>query len=68
MNPVHEMIREAEQDDDIVLSCPEEDCGRRVVFRKPDELIVIDRGDFYAFHRYASDPMSMSTTIPVPTA
>ena len=60
---VHEMIRETEQGEDVLLQCPEVDCGRRIVFRKPNDLIVIDQGDFYALHRYASDPMAMDTSI-----
>ncbi len=35
---------------EYLLTCPEESCGRRVVLKHPGEMVVIDRGDFFASH------------------
>jgi hypothetical protein len=50
MNPVHRLTIEADDGRDVLLACPVEGCGRRLVVRRSGGLIVLDRGDFFALH------------------
>jgi hypothetical protein len=50
MNPVHRLGIEADDGRDVLFVCPVEGCGRRVVVRRSEDLFVLDRGDFFAFH------------------
>ena len=63
MSTHHPLHRESDDGHDILLVCREDGCGRKVVVRRPSELIVIDRGDFSALHRYANEPMDMATSV-----
>lgn len=63
MSSYHKMTSESDNGHDILLGCIDDTCGRRVVFRRPGEIIVIDHGDFYALHRYTSDQMDIVTSL-----
>jgi hypothetical protein len=50
MNELHHLTIEADDGMDVLFVCPVDGCGRRVVVRRSGELIVLDKGDFYALH------------------
>ena len=49
MSDVHRMVVETKYANEALLVCPHEGCERKVVVR-PDRIVVIDRGDFFAQH------------------
>ncbi len=48
----------------IAFSCPEPNCGRRVVVGGADGFQVIATGDFYARHVGAVGPVSLEVGSP----
>lgn len=46
----HVMTLEATSGAEQLWVCPEEECGRKVVFKGAGEMVVLDRGDFSALH------------------
>jgi hypothetical protein len=50
MDRVHRMDIEADNGDEILLSCPLGTCGRRVVVKRSGGFLVLDQGDFFATH------------------
>lgn len=50
MNPRHRMVLEADNGAEVLFVCPHDGCGRRIVLKRSGGLVVIDRGDFFAFH------------------
>jgi hypothetical protein len=63
MNPVHHLTIEADDGADVLFVCSVESCGRRVVVRRSGGLIVLQQGDFFAFHRGGSDGIEMAVGI-----
>jgi hypothetical protein len=49
---------------DVLFVCPVDGCGRRVVVRRSGELIVLDKGDFYALHVGGTSGLEISPTVP----
>jgi hypothetical protein len=66
MEPVHRMTVEARTDHEVLLACPHESCGRRVVLSRDGDLVVIDRGDFFARHVGSVGPVEMSVGLTAP--
>src|SRR5437773_11133904 len=64
MNPVHHLTIEADDGMDVLLVCPVEGCGRRVVARRSGELVVLDKGDFYALHVGGTNGLEISAVVP----
>jgi hypothetical protein len=64
MNPVHELTVEADDGMDVLFVCPDEGCGRRVVVRRSGELIVLDKGDFYALHVGGTNGLEIWPVVP----
>jgi hypothetical protein len=64
MDPVHHLTIEADDGLDVLFVCPVEGCGRRVVVRRSGELIVVDRGDFYALHIGGTGGFEISSVVP----
>lgn len=58
----HELVKEADNGDELLLTCPQ--CDRRVVLhlRRPDALTVLNRGDFYALHHYGQPAMTVKAS------
>jgi len=50
MNPVHRMTVEADDGDSVLFVCPADSCGRRLVLKRSGGLVVLSRGDFFAYH------------------
>lgn len=57
------MVSEATNATEILFVCPDEDCGRRVVFHRTDGFTVIERGDERALHSGSQGPVSMSMSL-----
>jgi len=64
MNPVHHLTIEADDGMDVLFVCPVQGCGRRVVVRRSGELIVLDKGDFYALHVGGTNGLEISFVVP----
>ena len=64
MNPVHHLVTEADDSTDVLFVCPVEGCGRRVVVRRSGDLIVLDKGDFYALHVGGTNGLEISSVVP----
>jgi hypothetical protein len=64
MNPTHQLTIEADDGLDVLFVCPVESCGRRVVARRSGELIVLDKGDFYALHVGGTNGLKISSVEP----
>lgn len=54
----HRMSCEATYPGEVLLTCHEDGCGRRVVVR-PGSMVVLDRGDFFASHVGGSDGIAV---------
>jgi hypothetical protein len=63
MNQVHHLTIEADDGADVLLACSVESCGRRVVVRRSGGLVVLQQGDFFAFHRSGSDGIEIAADI-----
>jgi ABC-type iron transport system FetAB ATPase subunit len=63
MNELHHVTVEADDGMDILFVCPVEGCGRRVVLRRSGDLIVLDKGDFYALHVGGTNGLEISPTV-----
>ena len=50
MDRVHQMTLEVDNGAEVLFSCPESGCGRRLVVQRRGDLVVLDRGDFFALH------------------
>jgi hypothetical protein len=64
MNQLHHLTIEADDGMDVLFACPVEGCGRRVVVRRSGELIVLDKGDFYALHVGGTNGLEISSVVP----
>lgn len=47
----------------LVLSCPEAGCGRRVLISRSNEITVLDTGDFFSRHIAATGPVVLDAEI-----
>jgi len=63
MDAVHVLNIEADNGQEILFVCPDVDCGRRLVLKRAGEMIVIERGDFFARHVGGCGPISMSASL-----
>jgi hypothetical protein len=59
----HRMTIEADNGDEMLLACPHDDCGRRVVIRRSGGFVVLDRGDVYATHSGGTIGLTMSAGV-----
>jgi len=57
---VHRMIAEQDNGAEILFACPEQGCGRRLVFRRPVGLVVLDAGDRSVRHAGGTGPVGVS--------
>jgi hypothetical protein len=64
MNPVHHLTIEADDGMDVLFACPVQGCGRRVIVRRSGDLIVLDKGDFYALHVGGTNGLEISSVVP----
>ena len=53
----HRMTIEADNGEELLLVCP--NCGKRSVLKRSGELVVLDRGDFYAAHSVSRGPVTV---------
>ncbi len=63
MNPLHRMTVEADNGEDVLFVCPVDNCGRRLVLKRSGGLVVLDRGDFYAYHVGGTGGLEIETSI-----
>lgn len=63
MDAVHVLDVEADDGREILFVCPESGCHRRLVLKRSGEMVVIDRGDFFARHVGGIGPMSMTASV-----
>jgi hypothetical protein len=63
MDVVHVLDVEADDGQEILFVCPESGCRRRLVLKRSGEMVVIDRGDFFARHVGATGPISMNAGV-----
>lgn len=54
----HVMTLESASGSEQLYVCPEERCGRRVVFKAAGEMVVLQQGDFSAMHSGGGIAMS----------
>lgn len=52
VSDVHEMTTEKDLAEEIVMRCTSPGCARQVAIRSSDVIVVIERGNERAFHRY----------------
>lgn len=64
MDELHELTIESDDGTDVLFACPVEGCGRRVVVRRSGQLIVLDKGDFYALHVGGTSGLEISSVVP----
>jgi predicted subunit of tRNA(5-methylaminomethyl-2-thiouridylate) methyltransferase len=58
------LVIEADDGTDVRFVCPIEGCGRRVVVRRSGDLIVLDKGNFYALHVGGTNGLEISSVVP----
>jgi hypothetical protein len=49
----------ADNGDEILLACPEDGCGRRLVVKRSGGMVVLDRGDFFAIHSGGTEDLRL---------
>jgi hypothetical protein len=49
--------------EDVLFTCPEAGCGRRLIVKRHGGLIVLDQGDFFARHRGGTEGLEISAGI-----
>jgi hypothetical protein len=59
VNPTHHMNVDADNGDEILFTCPETGCGRRLIVKRSGGLVVLDRGDFFAIHSGGTEDLDM---------
>ena len=59
----HNMAVTSDDGTEMLLECPEEMCGRKVVVKRSSEIVVIDRGDFFARHAGGNGPVSVDIAV-----
>ncbi|HEX6578814.1 MAG TPA: hypothetical protein VF082_10630 [Jiangellaceae bacterium] len=47
---MHRLTMEADNGHEVLFACSVESCGRRLVVKRSGDLVVLDRGDFFAHH------------------
>lgn len=63
MNAVHRMTIEADNGADVLFVCPVDSCGRRLVLKRSGGLVVLDRGDFFAYHAGGTAGLDVGASI-----
>jgi hypothetical protein len=63
VNAAHRMTMEADNGDDVLFVCPMDSCGRRLVLKRSGGLVVLDRGDFFAYHVGGTAGLSISADL-----
>lgn len=61
MNTRHRMVVDADNGDEVLFTCPEPDCGRRLIVKRSGGLVVLDRGDFFAMHDGGTEGLELHT-------
>ena len=59
----HHMTVTSDDGAEMLLECPEEYCGRRVVVKRSSEIVVIDQGDFFARHAGGNGPVTVDIAV-----
>jgi hypothetical protein len=62
MDRLHRMELEEDDGEDVIFACVD-GCDRRVLVSRSGDLVVLNRGDFYARHRGSTGPAGMSVTV-----
>lgn len=60
MDAVHVLNVESDNGQEILFTCPEAECRRRLVLKRSGGMVVIDRGDFFARHVGSTGPVNLS--------
>lgn len=63
MDAVHALNIASDDGHEILFECREAGCGRRLVLKRSGEMIVIDRGDFFARHSGSSEAVEMTSDV-----
>ncbi len=63
MNATHRMNVEADNGKDVLFVCPVDGCGRRLVLKRSGGLVVLDRGDFFAYHVGGNAGLEISASV-----
>lgn len=63
MQVTHRLTTEADNGSEIVMVCPEERCGRRLVLKRAGGIVVLDRGDFAARHVGGTSGLGISADL-----
>jgi hypothetical protein len=63
MNTSHRLMIEADNGDEVLFVCPVEGCQRRLVVKRSGGFVVLDAGDFFAFHTGCTDGLRISASI-----
>jgi hypothetical protein len=59
----HHLTMEADNGDEVLLTCPVESCGRRLVVKRSGGLVVLERGDFFAHHAGGTTGLGLSVAV-----
>jgi hypothetical protein len=63
MDALHHMTVEANVDCEALLVCPHEGCGRRVVLNRVGDIVILNKGDFFARHVGSVGPIDVSMSL-----
>lgn len=50
MQTTHHFDIDSDNGEEVVMTCPEDGCRRRIVVKRSGGLVVLDQGDFFALH------------------
>jgi hypothetical protein len=59
----HRLTIEADNGDDVLFACSIESCGRRLVVKRSGGLVVLERGEFFAYHTGGTHGLDISVAL-----
>jgi hypothetical protein len=60
---MHRLTMEADNGHEVLFACSVESCGRRLVVKRSGDLVVLDRGDFFAHHTGGTPGLELSLAL-----
>ncbi len=63
MERTHSLNVESDNGGEILFVCNDSECRRRLVLKRSGDLVVIDRGDFFARHAGGTGPLRVSAEL-----
>ena len=60
---MHRLTMEADNSHEVLFACSVESCGRRLVVKRSGDIVVLNRGDFFAHHAGGTPGLELSVAV-----